>query len=196
MMTNNNPAILFLASVLACACAREKRGDSMPPGAEATPAAVSPSNETEPTATSKHNPSSPVTAKLLGPAQVPATGSVVLVLELERANTAVGPISINLRLPTGIVVQGDAVDEKIVDTSQTRFKRQWTIRYPSIPTDDLLVIVDWRTSGAGFHAELPWRFGRPEAKGKEPAYLPGEVRLPTGESIGTPILSPSGPKTP
>jgi hypothetical protein len=147
------------------------------PTAEATPALPS------------TGPQSPIQVRLSGPNTVPTRGEIELRVAIDRARPDLAPIQVDIRLPAGARLAAGNAQERIADTTLLSLERTWRIRYDRAPKGDVTVVVDWQTQGAGFHAELPWRFGRPEAKRAAPPRLPGPVVLPGGRSLGKPILT-------
>lgn len=186
--------LFAVGATLAAGCSQPQR--PVAPSPAATPAEPV-AKVTEPAAAqaevAESNPKSPMTANLVQPTAVPATGEINLGLEVWRVNPAMAPIKVTVELPAGARLVGGSAAETITDTQAQEFKRTWRIAYATIPAADAKVIVDWQTDAAGFHAELPYRFGRAEPKRTEPPRLP-EVRLPGGQSLGRPILTGSGGK--
>ena len=177
---------LLTFSALAC---------SQPPVGAAPSLAVA-TREPTPIAASgrsESGPKSPIEATLTGPDAVLGSATIDLKLKVSRANSEVGPIKVLLKLPVGVKLESGTVDEALADATALSFERTWRIGFGAVPRDDVTVVVDWQTKAAGFHAELPYRFGRPAPKEKEPPRLP-EVRLPSGQSLGRPILTPDDPK--
>lgn len=155
-----------------------------------TPAPASASDAPTPSA----HMQSPISAHLQEPPAVPSSGTIDLNLQLTRVQPILVPITIKVVLPTGVALTSGLAAETINDTTVTKFDRSFRLSYAAVPVDDAKVIVDWQTPGAGYHAELPYRFGRSAPVAKEPARLPGEVVLPGGQSLGRPILTNGGKK--
>ncbi len=157
------------------------------------PASATPAPEHPPAAPAPDRPSagpqSPIEARLSGPDAVPARGEVELRLAIDRARPDLSPIQVEIRLPKGASLAVGSAQERIADTVLPALERTWLIRYDRVPKGDVTVVVDWQTEGAGFHAELPWRFGRPDVTRVAPPRLPGPVVLPGGRSLGKPILT-------
>lgn len=178
--------LAVLGAIAAVAgCSQPERAASTDPAPPPRAAATEP----PPSEPAEHLPQSPMTARLVIPDRVPAAGELELRLDLTRSNPTLAPISVSLQLPAGsALVAGDA-RSSITETTSTAITRTWRIRYTTLPAADATVVVDWRTNGAGFHAELPYRFGRQEPKQAEPQRMPVETRLPGGVSLGRPILT-------
>lgn len=187
-------ALLATWLVWTAACSQPQRPQEAAPAAPAVQAAscTAPQASVNPApaeaAPPSANPKSPMTAKLLEPAAVAASGELELGVEVWRVEANLAPIKVSVVLPTGAQLAAGTADDTITDTQAQSFKRVWRIRYAALPSADAKVIVDWQTEAAGFHAELPYRFGRPAPKRPEPPRLP-EVRLPGGQSLGRPILT-------
>ena len=191
-MTHNTSFSLIrvglpVMSLVAIACTHERVVEPTPPPQELLPA----QQAVEPT---EANPTSPMSSTLVGPTNVPAKGEVELELSVGRVRPGLAPILVKIQTPQGTTIGKGSMTETITDASATTLIRRWTLRYDAVPPSDVVVVVDWQTPAGGYHAELPWRFGRPDPKAKPPVTLPGEVRLPGGQSLGTPILSPNLPE--
>jgi hypothetical protein len=173
---------LLFGAVAMAACSHAEQSSSVTP---VTPTAAA---ATEP-APHSHHQESPIEATLRGPDVIPASGEVELVLQLTRSMATMAPIRVDVTLPAGVDLIAGVASDVVTDTTATSIERRFKLRYPSIPTTDALFVVDWQTKAAGFHAKLPYRFGRPAPATAEPARLPTETRLPGGTSLGRPILT-------
>ena len=188
-------ALLAAGATAITACSQPQRPEAAAPAAvvagPTTPQASDnppPAAEPAPSGAPSANPKSPMTATLLEPSAVAASGEVELGVEVWRVKASLAPIKISLVLPAGAQLAAGAAEETIADTQAQSLKRTWRVRYATLPSADAKVIVDWQTDAAGFHSELEYRFGRPAPKRAEPPRLP-EVRLPGGQSLGRPILT-------
>lgn len=163
---------------------------AQPTSGEPKPAAAAPTAEPPPSA----HMQSPMSARLEEPATIPKAGTIDIVLQVTRIQPTLAPITIKVELPSGVALATGQPTESVTDTTLTKFDRTFRFSYSAIPVGDAKIIVDWQTEAAGFHAELPYRFGRPAPTAKEPARAPGEVVLPGGQSLGRPILTNGGKK--
>ena len=185
-MSNFRTLMTALLGLGLCACSQAQRPDeaTVVPGpavAAAQPSALAQENAHD-------GPQSPMTADLDAPQVVPASGTIDLQLRLWRVNPAMTPVTVKIVLPSGATLAAGQASETITDMTNAQLQRTWRMQYAAIPPGDATVIVDWQTKSAGFHAELPYRFGRPEPTRNEPPRLP-EVKLPNGTSLGKPILT-------
>lgn len=164
-----------------------------PPSVAPEPAKAAPAAPSDAPQPSGHM-QAPMTAALAEPLAVPNAGTVDVVLHVTRVQPDLGPITIKVELPAGTVLAAGQAVEVVADKSATLFDRTFRVSYTSVPAADAKFVVDWQTPAAGFHAELPYRFGRAAPVAKEPPRLPGEVVLPGGQSLGRPILTNGGKK--
>jgi hypothetical protein len=98
----------------------------------------------------------PIVASLVGP-RLPAR-SVELELAIEPRLPAAAELVIELRLPRGTRLAAGAVRERL--TMTRRVQRAYRLSVHASPADDVVVHLDARGSHFGYHARLPYRFGR------------------------------------
>ncbi len=133
-----------------------------------TPAAT-PRGAAEPSSTGeRRHLDAPVVARWVThaePSAVTGRGQgdrLVLVARIEQPGRLGLPLSVWVEAPGGVV--------------QTRGQRQYTVApahagsvhetemefvVGAVPNGDLVLVVDAQSPGAGFHARVPYRFGRP-----------------------------------
>jgi hypothetical protein len=168
------------------ACTAPNQGREPVPDPANPPAAQS-------SATPRHDVGAPVRVQVSGPPQVTPGTTIEVRAEIERSWAAVHPLQLDVQVPQGVRLVSGAPKESLNDAAATRFERSWLLHVDAVPGGDFVVVVDWQTSGAGFHAAIPYRFGRPEPKLAAPKSLGPEIVLPNGVSLGQPIQM--GPET-
>jgi len=181
---------IALCCAVTTACSQPHQRSATRPARASTDRPVEP----EATGAAHSAPKSPIHARLDGPTTVPQRGEIQLRLTVDR-RVAVAPVTIELRAPAGTSVIAGPRTATLTNPAVGAHIQAWTLRYDALPAGNATVIVDWQTKAAGFHAELPYRFGRAEPKVAEPRRLPGKVRLPGGGTAGRPILTGGEAKT-
>lgn len=129
----------------------------------------SPAASEEPSA----DPSVPLVAEweVVGGQEQGRTGTIALRLRIERRTRWPLPISIQVAVPSGVrVLRGETQVELGVSEEPGVAYVDFELAVDSVPQEDLVAIVDSRSSGAGLHAEPHYRFGRPD---------PAETTVPT-----------------
>jgi hypothetical protein len=102
------------------------------------------------------NERAPITASLRGP-RVAEPGSIELELVIERRVPASAELSIALRLPGGARLVRGRLRERLAGP---RALRRYELAVERLPSEDFVVVLDAQSPGFGYHAELPYRFGR------------------------------------
>lgn len=107
---------------------------------------------------------------------MPKSGAMQLTLHLTRRVPLPG-LAVALRLPPGVRVVA-APDLSVLQQTQTApLALTWRLWLDAVPKQDAVAVLSLRSAGAGVHAQVPYRFGRPEPK----AGLPGRTRTATGK---------------
>ncbi|HOX46198.1 MAG TPA: hypothetical protein PK668_21520 [Myxococcota bacterium] len=96
----------------------------------------------------------------------PAAGAELgLELVLERRGRWPAPLQVRFELPAGVEApRGNPGFALPADDQAPRRALGLELRLARVPERDLVAVVDARVPGAGYHAELPYRFGRPEPR--------------------------------
>jgi len=71
------------------------------------------------------------------------------------------PLNVELRLPDGVRAEPSTnwtIDAATTGTLKYEVAFSWS---GPPPLTDLVAVVDMQGTGSGFHAEVPYRFGRP-----------------------------------
>lgn len=95
------------------------------------------------------------------------------------------PLAVSVRLPPGVELNPVSLDP--IAASETGVvTRRVQLRYSSVPSSDAFFVVDTQGKSFGYHAELPYRFGRPEPT--TPAPVRSDTTLKVGgKTLGRPI---------
>ena len=135
----------------------------------------------------------PLQVRVYGPPTVVAGQTIELRATIDRHLLAAAPLALSLQVPPGTRLVSGPSSEVLLDTTSHRFDRAWLLHVDAIPPQDAIVVVDWQTPAGGYHAEIAYRFGRPEPKLDQPLATGPEIILPNGVSLGRPIQM--GPDT-
>ena len=164
-------------------------------GAPGEPVSADPSDE--PLVTAGEEPptaypgNSPIVGRLIAPDGVPVAGqSLTLRWEVDQRGDFGVPLDVSVRAPDGVTVSGDVqvhLEAAIgVATGEVR------VSFAELPAEDLLIVVHGATEHAGYHQELPYRFGRPEPVIAEPRRMDVPLHI-GGRDLGRPVLAePTG----
>lgn len=163
-ITNIKP---FFALVLALAgCKGERSVASV-----AVPRPASPTAEA---------PSSPITVKWIEGSRNEAGSR--LTLEVTKLIVTERPLALGFSVPPGVVVEPELTAREIAAASVGTTSIEVLVRTSVPPTQDLIAICDSQGTSFGFHAEVPYRFGRQapavaEPRLGEPVQIgPGQIR--------------------
>lgn len=88
------------------------------------------------------------------------------------------PVTMDVRVPAGA---------RLLRQSAVSGESTFEIELTTVPVEDLVVVADSQTEGAGFHAEARYRFGRPEPVKSGPAREGDSVTTPAGADLGQPV---------
>lgn len=143
------PVALTLAAALAVGC-DERRVQGV-----GDPSAVA-----EPTY-SVGNAHGPIRTTLSGPAVPQRDGEIELSLRIDRhLLTPSAEISVRLSLPEQVALQSGALDTRVLPDSEPITELRYVLRVDDLPDEDVMVSVAAVGEGFGYHASLPYRFGR------------------------------------
>jgi hypothetical protein len=127
---------------------------------------------------------SPLSAELRGPSSPRAYSALRLQLELDRRIPVHADVTIDVRLPKGVTLAGGPPQRALARNLRAqRDALVFDLTVSAIPREDLVVVIDARGQGFGYHAELPYRFGRPEPVPVGPRADGRELRV-AGKSFG------------
>lgn len=120
---------------------------------------------------------------------------VTLVAEIARRGALDLPLELTVRVPPGAaLVRGTPQQTLPVSAPGTVTREEFELAYePSgAPSEDALLVVDAQSASAGFHAEVPYRFGRAPAPVPRPPR--GAPLVVNGVDWGAPIeITPAAP---
>lgn len=116
----------------------------------------------------------------------PQGGRLVLLARLEARTEIDTPVTVSLRIPSGLTLTQGVVNYTLQslhagEAHDARFEFQQSLT----PPEDLILVFDARGVAAGFHGEIPYRFGRAEPFPPEPAR--GAPTGMNGSNFGRPI---------
>lgn len=131
---------------------------------------------------------SPIRVSLEGPARV-AIGRCQLQLVVERLVDLGEEIHVSVRAPAGarLLTPGDVVIARGVGSERIPI----VLDLASIPTADVVGVVDVAAPGFGFHAEPHYSFGRSRGDLQRPTL--GTPVVLGGHDLGAPVVLPARP---
>ncbi len=125
---------------------------------------------------------SPIAVRIEAPEGVPRTGQPLgLHWVVEQRGRLDIPLEVEVRVPPGVRVSGE-VSAHIQPNPGVR-RGDITLEFPSIPAEDLVVVVHGASATAGYHAEIPYRFGRPTPVAPTPSRTGPRLQL-GGHDLG------------
>ncbi len=131
--------------------------------------------------------SAPVAAWFEDPASV-QPGRLHLVLVVDRRVALSEPVSIAFRVPAGVQLVEPSNGVTLARNDAARVDRvELVLELTSVPTTDLIVIIDSQAVAMGVHGEVPYRFGRPEPIVATPP-LAAESLVIGGHDLGRPVV--------
>lgn len=113
-------------------------------------------------------------------------GRTVLRLRVDKTIKTERDLSATVRLPKGAGLDDDTGTWPLAADQVGTFTHDFSIRYGSLPGEDLHVVVSVQQPDFGYHAELPYRFGRPETTSPPLRRTAEEVKV-GDQSLGHPI---------
>ena len=154
-------AYFVTAMLVGSSCAR-----SQPP----MPSAMTPPTSVTPRVTSaSREPLRVSWARIDDAASAEGTESariLTLVTRVEYRAGLAAPQQVSLRLPSGLRLLQGAVRATLPPAAEGEIRElAFTFQYGRAPADDLVLVLDCQQQSQGVHAELAYRFGRPEPRG-------------------------------
>lgn len=145
-----------------------------------SPAPVAVANSQE----AARSPTSPIEAKWTVH-EVGAT-SAKLSFTLTKAIATEKDVSVVLVVPAGATLE-PSTSRWLIPAAQTGdIVASIDVRWSTLPVDDLQAVIDMQGVSMGFHAVVPYRFGRPEPKVVAPPHDTPNVRV-GNSNIGSPV---------
>jgi len=132
------------------------------------------------------NPTSPVVLDVVGPSRVDGAGEIELTATIERESPNLVPLVLRVVTPDGATLLGPA-EETIVDAHEPRLSRRFRLSLARVPEGDVIVTLETRATSYGVHAEVVYRFGRPEVTRRHAPLGPMRYGL-GGVRLGRPVL--------
>ena len=102
-------------------------------------------------------PDAPVRLSIEGRAEGPLHH---VTLRIERASPNAVPLRVQVALPDGAKLVTGALEETIVDPEAKVVERTVTVRAETVPSGDLVVLIEADGANYGVRGEQRYRFGR------------------------------------
>lgn len=125
-------------------------------------------------------PSPPITAKWVERSRSDTESR--LTLEIAKLIPTEKPLTVRFSVPAGVTTEPLLTARELAPETTGTTSIEVVVRASTPPTQDLVAICDSQGVSFGFHAEVPYRFGRPgptivEPKLGEPIQIgPGQIR--------------------
>lgn len=103
------------------------------------------------------------------------------------------PLQITLTPPPGVTLDGTLAWAVPAGSAPGEELHTFTARFDKVPDQDLVLVADMQSADAGYHAEIAYRFGRPEPLPASPQRGGDDLNL-KGRKLGKPVQMP--PPTP
>jgi hypothetical protein len=94
---------------------------------------------------------------------------------------------VSVRAPKGVEVTGDT-SATVAGAAITK-TGVLEVTVHAVPKEPLYLVVDGRSKHAGYHAEIPYRFGQPAPRVAEPVRGKEPVKV-NGVDLGRPVMMP------
>ena len=99
-----------------------------------------------------------------------ASGSLALTARIERGANFDRPLRMVVRVPAGARADRGPLELDLPPSPTPRVDTvEYVLALATVPAADLVLVADARGTGWGAHAEVPYRFGRPEPAVQGPA---------------------------
>lgn len=119
-----------------------------------------------------------------------------VVARVERRLALAVPLTLRLEVPPGVTIAaGRPVVELPPNAGADTVTETWALTFAHPPEGDAVVRVDGDGEGLGFHARVPYRFGRPAPEDVGPAAT-GPAVFKHGRNLGPSIPLGDAPPPP
>lgn len=129
----------------------------------------------------------PLRAKLVGPEAPAVLAPIRLTLQIERPAAIPSDVDVEIRLPESVLLHvGERKRTLAKNAGAARDELHYELMASELPAEDAIIVLDAHGPGFGYHAELPYRFGRPEPAHKAVEAGGAEVKVGPhnfGESV-------------
>jgi hypothetical protein len=130
----------------------------------------------------------PLFSALRGPKAPQRYKALRLMLELDRRIPFSSRVSVEVRLPPGVSLRNGQRRMQLAPNARPQHdKLSFDLEVRELPREDAVVVVDARGKSFGYHAEHPYRFGRPAPLPRAPALSGPELRV-AGKSFGRSVV--------
>lgn len=127
----------------------------------------------------------PMATRFDGPSTPIAGEPITLEALVVRRVPARTDVHVNLRLPAGVALREGAMAQMLSGTTEAREDvLRYVIVSKEIPSGDVVLVIDARDAGHGYHAEHHYRFGRSAKLPAAPAKSARTVETPDGRKLG------------
>ncbi len=165
-------------------------------GACASPAPSPSAQEAAPTPPTPPTPSTEARAPVAitleaGAAPTPGV-PLQITARVKRHAPLAAPLQITLTPPPGVTLEGNLAWAVPASSAPGEDLHTFTARFDKVPEQDLLLVADMQSADAGYHAEIAYRFGRPEPLPASPQRGGDDLHL-KGRKLGKPVQMPAPP---
>ncbi len=130
------------------------------------------------------SPGSPIEASWV--VRETSATSAKLTLNVMKAAVTEKDVSVELLVPPGATLEPSTLRWFIPAAQTGDVVTEVEVRWTTVPATDLQAIVDMQGVAMGFHALVPYRFGRPEPQVVQPPHDTPNVRIGNSD-IGSPV---------
>jgi hypothetical protein len=177
------PAVALLGVSLLLACdesaARSDRAKN--PAAVAQPRAL----------VETGNRQGPLASSLSGPDRARAGETLPLTLRIDRRmlHDSV-EVLVEVNLPDGVALQQGKLRTRVLPDSEAVVELRYALRADALPDENVVFVLDAEGEGFGYHAELPYEFGRESAPPSAPERSAEAVRV-AAKNFGASVTVPA-----
>jgi hypothetical protein len=124
------------------------------------------------------NRQGPLSCRLAGPELAHAGERLPLTLRIDRRmlHDSV-EVAVQVNLPAGVVLEQGKLQTQVLPDSEPVVELQYTLRSDVLPDENVVFVLDAQGEGFGYHAELPYEFGRASVALDAPERSAGAVRV-------------------
>jgi hypothetical protein len=113
-------------------------------------------------------------------------GLAHLTLAVTKTIATEKEVSVEFVVPAGVTSEPSLDRFVIPPELRGTTSREFTLRWGMTPSEDLRAVVDVQGTSFGYHADVPFRFGRPEPIVKQPVRDPNPVQM-GNTNLGRPV---------
>ena len=113
-------------------------------------------------------------------------GRARLTLSVTKAVVTEKDVRVDFTVPPGVTAQPALEPWTIAAETRGVVSKDYSLEWSAAPRDDLIAVVDVQGVSFGYHAKVPFRFGRPEPTVKPPERDANPVQL-GNTNLGRPV---------